>query len=139
MTWLMLAAQLWTSSPDPLTILSGTWQTCVEVQGDHMGWAERVFDHYRNGKVEWEFHMGPQDEFALFKAPHELECEDEVCDRHDGKDNLLGPAYRVGDVQTWRGKRQWTVPSLRLWISVVEAGNAPEGCYSFFLLIKRTK
>lgn len=137
MFYLLLIAQLWTSSPDPSTILSGNWQSCADSHGEYVGFGERIVDHYVNGKFKWEFHMGPEDEFALFNTQHEFETGD----AHSGKDNLLGPVFRVNDANGYRSSRQWNVPKLNLWISIVRAGESDnrEVCYSYFVLVKKLR
>ena len=125
MSWLLLVLQLAQWEPvKPPTLHQGFWETC--------GGAERVLEHRVNGKLRWELHMGPDDEFALYD--HEVNGEDHT---HDSPDNLLAPGYRVRDVQTWRGKRNWNIPRLRLWVSIAMAGEPEAGCESFYIRIER--
>jgi hypothetical protein len=90
-----------------------------------------VLEHRRgDGYLLWELHMGPTDEFALYAF--------RVADgdhTHEDKLNLLGTP-RFDDLKTWTGGRQWSVPSLHLWISIVRAGGTA-GCDSFYIRIER--
>lgn len=128
MTWLLLLSlQLWTStrSPDDTQALhAGYWESCGE---------ERVLEHRHNGKPVFELHLGPADEFALYAAG--TEPEDGPDHSHEGPANLLAPAFRVSDVQTMRGARQWT--RLGLWISIVQAGAPGDGCEGFHIRIEQ--
>jgi len=123
MLWLLLAQLAVWEPVKPPTLHQGSWQSC-----DH---AERVLEHRVNGRPVWELHLGPDDEFGLYQQP--LNGEDH---RHDGPDNLLGPSYRVTADGTWRGKRNWTVPSLHLWVSIVAAGGSREQCESFYVRVE---
>ena len=70
---------------DPHNILEGNWQSCRERDGRY---SERVYDHVVNGVGQFEVHMGPRREFAIFKG-----VQDEHRD-HESPDNLLKP-FRV--------------------------------------------
>jgi hypothetical protein len=133
MLQIVLIAQLWAStpSPDPRVQLAGSWQSCQQEDGSY---GERIFDYCVLGRCQWALHMGPRDEFALYRAPGP-----DGEHTHDGEDNLLAPSYHVNDVRTWRGKRNWSVPSLHLWVSVVAAGGSYETCDSFYVLVRRAK
>ena len=48
---------------DPRNILEGNWQSCRERDGQY---TERVYDHVVNGVGQFEVHMGPRREFAIF-------------------------------------------------------------------------
>jgi hypothetical protein len=106
---------------------AGTWQSCSgeERSLEHWGFKGR---HY---VPLWELHMGPGDEFALYEGigpsgEHE----------HATADNLLMPAYHVSDLNTLRGARQWSVPRLHVWLSIVRAGGSREECQSFAIRIE---
>src|SRR5215213_1253157 len=58
------AAQFTPYSHDPANILEGNWQSCRERDGQY---TERVYDHLVNGVGQFEVHMGPRREFAIFK------------------------------------------------------------------------
>lgn len=123
---LLLALAQWVSAPDPQNpnrVLSGNWQSCRDDEGVY---TERIYDG-----PGWEFHMGPGDEFAVFLGRQEAHRE------HASKANLLGPAYHASDVVTWRGKRNWNLPSLKLWVNVVQAGGGRSDCESFWVLVEK--
>lgn len=130
MTLILMLAQLWTSMPQRGAILSGNWQSCFE----YGEWGEWAYDH-RNAKgvTDWSFHLGPYDEFALFKANEEPEE-----DNHFIPENLLrGPKALIGS--GYNGGRQWNIPELNLWISVVQAGGSRDDCRSWYVLITPLK
>lgn len=115
----------------PPILHQGNWQSCKDSDGL---WGERVLEHVQLGVYQWELHMGPEDEFALYAQ--KVDGPDHV---HSEQDNLLGPAYRVGDVSTWRGKRNWSVSKLHLWLSITEAGGSRSDCRSFYIRIERKR
>lgn len=118
----LLLLQLWTSIPDAETVLSGNWQSCREEDGQY---GERIYEHVEHGKVVWEFHMGPEREFALYVTRQE--------DEHSHRDpaNLLGRFYGVGD------QRTWVLPKQKLRVSAVQAGGSRTDCESFVVSIKK--
>jgi hypothetical protein len=139
---LLLQLAQWERVQPPI-LHQGSWQSCDS--------AERVLQHtemrkvatptyYKSYKfapsyetvVVWELHMGPGNEFGLYVKP--LDGEDHT---HDGPDNLLGPDYRVTSEGTWRGKRQWIIPSLHLRIKIVAAGGSRTECESFYITVER--
>src|SRR5467141_1094569 len=129
---LLLMAQIWTSIPDPKAILQGHWQSCRE--GD--GYSEKIYSHCVGNKCDWELHMGPYNEFALFSIPNEETCIDDICiDNHDLPENLLGKRYKVESLYA-RGHRQWSIPDLKLWISIVLAGGSREECEGFLVRVE---
>lgn len=101
------------------TYHSGYWVSC---KGE-----ERVLEHRSLGKFQWELHLGPGSDFALFD--HWIE---DIEDVHGGSDNLLNGAV-VAD--TMAGRRTWFVAKHHLWIEVVRAGKPPPGCDSFRVTI----
>lgn len=131
---LILFAQLWMTFPsqEPV-ILNGSWQSCRDENGD---WGERIYDRHEHGKWVWSLHMGPFNDFALYKPADEPEDGDNGYHYHSGPTNLLGPNYQVTNAYA-RGKRTWTVPSLHLWVNIVQAGGSREDCQSFVVLIRR--
>ena len=72
-------------SADTNKVLEGNWQSCRENDGSY---AERVYDHVVNGVGQFEVHMGPRREFAIFKGVQDEHRE------HDSPENLLKP-FRV--------------------------------------------
>ena len=57
------APQFTSFSHDSRNILEGSWQSC---RGDDGRYSERVYDHVVNGTGQFEVHLGPQNEFAIF-------------------------------------------------------------------------
>lgn len=123
MTFLFLLAQLavWEAVKPPV-LHQGFWQSC-----DH---AERVLEHRVNGELKWELHMTDVD-FGLYAF--------RVADgehSHEGPLNLLS-SPRFDSLPTATRGRQWTVPSLHLWISIVQAGETERGyCSDFYIRIE---
>jgi hypothetical protein len=120
--WLLLAQLAIWQPVKPPVLHQGYLQNCM---GE-----ERVLEHRVNGHLLWELHTGPGPEFALYAF--------RVADgdhTHTDPLNLL-TAPNVDSLQTYRGARQWSVASLHLWISVVRAGEAAEGCDSFYIRIE---
>ena len=130
--WLLLALQLWISTRNPANpaiILAGFWQSCRDDNGDYV---ERAFDYVVNGRQVLSFHLGPADDFALFRG-REPDPDD-----HSSPKNLL-TAHRVSDLPTLNDRRAWRIPALSVAISVVRAGGSREECMSWDVLIERTK
>jgi hypothetical protein len=121
------AAPQFTPFPnDPHHILEGNWQSCLQRDGSY---SERVYDHVVNGVAQFEVHMGPRREFAIFKG-----VQDEHR-RHDSPDNLLQPNFRV-TLEAGRAKQQWEIPSLNLRFTVTLAGGSRTDCESWFILLE---
>jgi hypothetical protein len=121
--WLLLA-QLATWQPVlPPTLHQGWVQSCSTDEGEY------ILEHRVLGYLQWEMHL-EGDVFALYAF--------RVAGDHDHQDrlNLLGTP-EVDSLKTFRGARQWTVPSLHLWLSVVRAGDPGAGCDSFYIRIVR--
>ena len=125
-----LLLQLWTSFKDPAdtkAILDGHFQSCTIPED---GYGEIAYDHYVNGKQLWSFHLGPFDDWALFKGT-EPDGDD-----HDSPLNLLA-AHHALSLPTINGARQWSVPSLKLWISVVQGGGSRDQCMGWYVRVER--
>ena len=121
------ASQFTSFSHDSRNILEGHWQSCREADGRY---AERVYDHVVNGVGQFEVHMGPGSEFAVFKgvqADHRDHASDE---------NLLRP-YRVAPGN--RAKQRWEIPSLNLVFTATLAGGSRTDCDSWFVLLEPLK
>jgi hypothetical protein len=116
------AAQFNSFRHDPRTILDGTWQSCPEQGGSY---SERVYDHVVNGVGQFEVHMGPADEFAIFQGVQDDHRA------HDGEDNLLKP-YRVPLVDG-RDSHTWTIPSLGLVFTVALGGGSFTDCDNWYI------
>ena len=120
------SAQLFRSfSGNPRNILEGNWQSCRENDGHY---SERVYDHVVNGVGQFEVHLGPEHEFAIFTG-----VQDEHRD-HASPANLLKP-FRV-PVEMNRAKHRWEIPSLGLAFTVTMAGGSRTDCESWFILLE---
>jgi hypothetical protein len=115
-------------SNDPRKILEGNWQSCREADGQY---AERVYDHVVNGVGEFEVHMGPRREFAIFSGVQDAHRD------HDSPENLLKP-YRVA-MDAGRAKQHWDIPSLNLSFTVTLAGGSRTDCESWFIVLEPLK
>ena len=118
-------AQFTPYSHDPTNILEGNWQSCRERDGQY---TERVYDHLVNGVGQFEVHMGPRREFAIFKDVQDAHRD------HASPDNLLKP-YRVL-LESGRAKHRWDIPSLNLSFTVTLAGGSRTDCDSWYILLK---
>jgi hypothetical protein len=119
------APQFTSYSRDPHHILEGSWQSCREADGRY---TERVYDHVVNGVGQFEVHMGPKDEFAMFRGVQDEHRE------HDSPANLLKP-YRV-ESTTGRASQRWDIPSLNLVFTASLAGGSRSDCESWFILLE---
>ena len=120
------AAQFVSQSSDPRHILEGNWQSCQEIAGGV--YTERVYDHIVNGVPQFEVHLGPRREFAIFPGIQDDHRE------HNAPSNLLKP-YRV-TMEGTRAKHRWEIPSLNLAFSVTLGGGARTDCESWFILLE---
>lgn len=119
------SAQEWISySSDPRNILEGNWQSCVQSDGRY---AEKIYDHYVNSVPQFEVHLGPRREFAIFTGVQEEHRE------HEYRDNLLQP-YRVM-MEGSRARHQWDVPSLNLRFTVTLGGGSTMDCESWYIVL----
>jgi hypothetical protein len=112
-----------TSSPNK--ILEGSWSSCREPDGQY---GERVYDHVVNGGGQFEVHLGPRREFAIFKGVQDAHRN------HDSPENLLKP-YRVA-MDAGRAKQRWEIPSLNLVFTVAMAGGSRTDCDSWFIVLE---
>jgi hypothetical protein len=123
-----LSAQLFRSfSGDPKNILEGNWQSCREADGRY---SERVYDHVVNGVGQFEVHLGPEHEFAIFKGVQDAHRD------HASPENLLKPY--VVPVENNRAKQIWDIPSLGLTFTATLAGGSRTDCESWFILLAPT-
>jgi hypothetical protein len=121
-----VAAQVWRPfTNDTRNILEGNWQSCRDRDGTY---AERVYDHVVNGVPQFEVHMGPRREFAIFKGVQDAHRE------HDSPENLLKP-FRVA-FENGRAKQHWEIPSLNLAFTATMAGGSRTDCESWYLLLE---
>ena len=107
-------------------VLEGNWQSCQELATGRYG--ERVYDHVVNGVGQFEVHLGPRREFAIFPGVEDAHRE------HDSADNLLKP-YRVLLLGT-RASQRWEVPSLNLAFTVTLGGGSRTDCESWYILLE---
>jgi hypothetical protein len=120
------AAQLFRPfSNDTRNILEGNWQSCRDRDGTY---AERVYDHVVNGVGQFEVHMGPRREFAIFKGVQDAHRE------HDSPENLLKP-FRVA-FENGRASQRWEITSLNLAFTATMAGGSRTDCESWYILLK---
>jgi hypothetical protein len=112
-------------SNDTRNILEGNWQSCRDRDGTY---AERVYDHIVNGVPQFEVHMGPRREFAIFKGVQDAHRE------HDSPENLLKP-FRVA-FENGRAKQRWEIPSLNLAFTATMAGGSRTDCESWYVLLE---
>lgn len=106
------------------SILEGNWQSCREAGGQY---SERIYDARLPGVGNFELHMGPYHEFALFRG-----IQDDHRD-HNDPGNLLRP-YTV-EVVNGFGKHRWEADGLS--VEVVLAGGSREECESWFVTMRR--
>ena len=105
-------------------ILEGNWQSCQQPDGHY---AEKIYDHYVNSVPQYEVHLGPRREFAIFKGVQEEHRE------HDDPANLLKP-YRVL-MEGSRARQHWEIPSLNLSFTVSLGGGSTMDCESWYILL----
>jgi len=109
-------------------VLEGNWQSCQDPSGRY---GERVYDHVVNGVGQYEVHLGPRREFAIFPGVQDQHRE------HDSADNLLAP-FRVL-LQGTRASQHWEVPSLNLAFTVTLGGGSRTDCESWFIVLEPLK
>jgi hypothetical protein len=107
------------------TILEGSWESCREADGR---FAERVYDHVVNGVGQFEVHLGPAREFAIFQGVHDEHR------RHDSPANLL-KSYNVPMLHN-RAKQRWEVASLNLVFTVTMGGGSRTDCENWYVLLE---
>jgi hypothetical protein len=107
-------------------ILEGNWQSCQETSTGRYG--ERVYDHVVNGVGQFEVHLGPRREFAIFAGVQDAHRE------HDSADNLLRPSRVI--LQGTRATQRWEVPSLNLVFTVTLGGGSRTDCESWYIVLE---
>jgi hypothetical protein len=120
------AGQFVSQPTNSRNILEGNWQSCQEPGSS--GYTERVYDHVVNGAGQYEVHLGPRREFAIFKG-----VQDEHRP-HNSPDNLLKP-YQVA-MQGTRARQRWEVPSLNVAFTVALGGGSRSDCESWYILLE---
>ena len=120
-----VSAQEWISySSDPKNILEGNWQSCQQQDGTY---AEKIYDHYVNSVPQFEVHLGPRREFAIFKGVQEEHRD------HEDPANLLKP-FRVL-MEGSRARQHWDIPSLNLSFTVTLGGGSTMDCESWYIVL----
>ena len=120
------AAQFVSLPGNPRNILEGNWQSCQEPGSS--GYAERVYDHVVNSVGQYEVHLGPRREFAIFKG-----VQDEHRP-HSSPDNLLKP-HQVA-MQGTRARQRWEIRSLNIAFTVALGGGSRSDCESWYILLE---
>lgn len=115
--WLLALAQYTPFHGDPKLLLEGNWQSCRDEYGQ---FSERVYDQPQLGL---EVHLGPNDEFAIFRG-----IQDEHRD-HRSPDNLLFPEYRVRG-----GHHRWETDNAVF--EVTRAGGSRRDCRSYWITLE---
>ena len=119
------AAQFTPFTGSSRNILEGNWQSCREPDGRY---TERVYDHVVNGVGQFEVHLGPRHEFAIFKGVQDAHRS------HASPENLLKP-FDV-PIEGNKGRQRWEIPSLKLIFSVALAGGSRTDCESWFIVLE---
>ena len=102
---------------DPKLLLEGNWQSCFDERAGQFD--EKIYDQ---PQLDLEVHLGPGDEFAIFKG-----IQDEHRD-HRSPDNLLQP-FRVREP-----RQRWDLP--QLVFEVARAGGSRHNCRSFWITLE---
>ena len=87
-----------------------------------------MYDHVVNGLGQYEVHLGPRREFAIFKGIQDDHRP------HNSPDNLLKP-YQVA-MQGTRARQRWEIPSLNLAFTVALGGGSRSDCESWYILLE---
>ena len=111
---------------NPKTILEGNWQSCPDRRSGV--YEERVYDHVVAGVGQYEVHLGPKREFALFPGVQDEHRE------HGSPANLLKP-YRVL-MDSMRARQSWKIPSLKLALTVTMGGGSTTDCESWYVVLE---
>src|SRR4051794_22443774 len=119
-----LRAQFVPFKSNPTTILEGTWESC---RGSDGRYAERVYDHVVNGVPQFEVHLGPRREFAIFRGVQDDHRE------HNAAENLLKPF--VVPMDGSRAQRRWEIPDLKLAFTVTLGGGSRLDCESWYIVL----
>ena len=119
------AAQFTKFSTQSRNILEGNWQSCRESDGYY---SERIYDHIVAGVGQYEVHLGPRWEFAIFKGVQKEHRP------HESPDNLLKP-FRL-QLENTLVKHRWEVPSLGLVFTASMGGGSRTECESWFIVLE---
>jgi hypothetical protein len=119
------AAQFTPYRSSSRNILEGSWESCREADGRY---AERVYDHVVNGVGQFEVHLGPAREFAIFPS---VQSEHRA---HSSAGNLLKD-YNV-PMRNNRAKQRWELPTLGLAFTVTMGGGSRTDCENWYILLE---
>jgi hypothetical protein len=111
------AGQFTSFRHDPKYILEGNWQSCRDETGQFV---EKIFDQTQLGL---EVHLGPGDDFAIFKGIQEEHRD------HRSPENLLQPSRVRG------GHQKWDLADLIF--EVTAAGGSRHDCHSFWITLEK--
>lgn len=128
----------WPIDVRPANVLfEGDWVSCPD-EHEPWEWGELSYQYSRtaHSPILWTLHLGPGDEFALFKGP-----VDDLPDHaeHDGLLNLLA-GYHHNMAGAIVATRNWTVPTLKIDLSVSRVtgtGKAELNCQNFIVRVTR--
>jgi len=123
-----LQAQFTPYRGNPTTVLEGTWESCRAPDGQ---FAERVYDHVVDGVPQFEVHLGPQRQFAIFKGVQDTHRA------HDSSENLLKP-FDVHIVHN-RARQRWEIPPLNRVFTVTMGGGSRTDCENWYVLLEPLK
>lgn len=118
-------AQFTKFSTQPRNLLEGNWQSCRESDGYY---SERIYDHVVAGVGQYEVHLGPRWEFAIFKGVQKEHRP------HESPDNLFKP-YRL-QLENTLVKHRWEVPSLGVVFTASMGGGSRTECESWFIVLE---
>jgi len=119
------AQQFTTLTDRRKAMLEGNWQSCREDDGKY---AERVYDGKWPGLPEFELHMGPFHDFALF-----LGIQDDHRD-HNSADNLLKP--HTLEPTGGSARHAWDAAGLHFEATL--AGGSRDTCESWYVTLVRS-
>ena len=119
------AAQFTPSRSSLSAILEGSWESCRESDGR---FAERVYDHVVSGVGQFEVHLGPAREFAIFPSVQPAHRS------HNSPENLL--TDYIVRMEHNRAKRRWEIPSLNLMFTVTMGGGSRTDCENWYIVLE---
>jgi len=112
--------QLWmsTRAPGSDALLEGSWQSCLQTDGSG-DYAEVAWDYYDPSTRTplFELHLGPRNEFSLFKG--------------------VRYSTAIRHVEVALDPVTVDVAELNLRLDIRRAGGSRDECESFFLTVRR--
>jgi hypothetical protein len=118
-------AQFTSLSDRSMSMLEGNWQSCREADGQY---SERVYDGKWAGLPEFELHMGPFHDFALFRGIQDDHRS------HAAPENLLKP--HTIELKGGSARQTWDVAGLHLEATL--AGGSSDQCESWYITLRRS-